>query len=201
MTAAFPLTTLKRLLDADVPAPGSACRRCGAMLPDDHPHLADIESRALECVCATCHADASSRSRDATIRPVPRRYARASDTILTDDRWNAFDIPVGIAFVFHNSAMRRLVVSYPGPAGATESLLPTSGWERVLPEIAPDVEALLVRRTRGARDCFIVPIDACYELAGRIRRTWSGFSGGSAAHDEIETFFERVRERCRGTAP
>ena len=34
----------------------------------------------------------------------------------------------------------------------------------------PDVEALLVRRERDASfECYLVPIDACYELTGIVR--------------------------------
>jgi hypothetical protein len=40
-----------------------------------------------------------------------------------------------------------------------------------------------------------VPIDACYELVGRMRRVWKGFDGGEEAWSEIESFFALVRER------
>jgi hypothetical protein len=45
-----------------------------------------------------------------------------------------------------------------------------------------------------------VPIDACYELAGRMRLTWRGFDGGSEARAGIEEFLGTVRTRARPLA-
>ena len=36
---------------------------------------------------------------------------------------------------------------------------------------------------------WIVPVDACYELVGRIRRHWKGFEGGQEAWLKIDAFF------------
>jgi Family of unknown function (DUF5947) len=67
----------------------------------------------------------------------------------------------------------------------------------VLTDPAPDVEALLVRRTGDGFECFLVPIDACYELVGLVRMHWKGFDGGQEAWAAIDGFFERVLERSR----
>ena len=40
-----------------------------------------------------------------------------------------FQIPVGMAFFFFNSALGRVTGFYPSPAGATESLLPLAAWQ------------------------------------------------------------------------
>ena len=70
-------------------------------------------------------------------------------------------------------------------------------WEELgLRDLSPDVEALLVRKAGEQFESYIVPIDACYELVGRIRRHWKGFHGGVEAWHEIDSFFEVVRERC-----
>ena len=62
----------------------------------------------------------------------------------------------------------------------------------------PDVQALLVHRPKGGgQRCFIVPIDACYELVGIIRRTWKGFDGGEEAWTAIDAFFADLAERSR----
>jgi hypothetical protein len=64
----------------------------------------------------------------------------------------------------------------------------------------PDVEALLVHRARGAREAWLVPVDACYRLVGVIRAHWKGFSGGARVWAEIARFFDDLREketRCR----
>jgi hypothetical protein len=96
-----------------------------------------------------------------------------------------------------------MVVFYPSPVGATESLLSLETWDELartnplLTTLATDVEALLVRsvQRRGDFECYIVPIDACYELVGRIRRRWKGFDGGEDAWTEIDAFFAEVRAR------
>jgi hypothetical protein len=106
---------------------------------------------------------------------------------------------VGIAFFFRNSALDTLVACYPSPAGAVESQLPLGDapWMRAL---APDVEALLVRRTHRANDCFLVPIDAGYELVGVIRREWKGLGGGPDVERAIDGFFgtlDRMSQAAR----
>ena len=59
--------------------------------------------------------------------------------------------------------------------------------------LQPDVEALLVNRTHGCREYYLVPIDRCYALVGTIRRQWRGLSGGSEVWEAIGGFFARLR--------
>jgi len=126
---------------------------------------------------------------------------------LDDAQWEALQIPVRVAFFFDNSDLGRVVAFYPSPAGATESLLPLEAWADVvaanpaLTDLAPDVEALLVRRAGEGFECFLVPIDACYELVGLVRMHWKGFDGGQEAWEAIDGFFDAVRERSRGVDP
>ena len=61
----------------------------------------------------------------------------------------------------------------------------------------PDAEALLVDRARGARRCWIVPVDACYALVGLIRRRWHGLTGGTEVWKEIGAFFDALDGRAR----
>ena len=42
-----------------------------------------------------------------------------------------------------------------------------------------------------------MPIDACYELAGRMRMHWRGFDGGTEARQSIAEFLDGVRARAR----
>jgi hypothetical protein len=58
---------------------------------------------------------------------------------------------------------------------------------------------VLVRRSEG--QCHLVPIDACYELAGRLRVLWRGLDGGPEAHAAIDGFFTRVRALSRPAPP
>ena len=64
-------------------------------------------------------------------------------------------------------------------------------------ELESDVEALVVRRERGATEvaCYLVPISMAYELVGRPRTTWAGFSGGERAEAELTAFFADLERR------
>ncbi|MFD5763855.1 DUF5947 family protein, partial [Streptomyces sp. NPDC127044] len=51
---------------------------------------------------------------------------------------------------------------------------------------------------RAARcECYLVPVDICYELVGRMRLLWQGFDGGAEARAALDTFFEHVGRRAR----
>ena len=60
---------------------------------------------------------------------MPDRYLMLSSFELTPERWEDLQIPVGMAFFFYNSALKRVTGFYPSPAGATESLLPLEAWQ------------------------------------------------------------------------
>lgn len=190
------LSPLRRLLDVE----GSECRRCGVALGEQHAHLADLEGRRLLCVCIVCAGAARIASDRGVVscRVVPERSRALPEDALNDADWDAAQIPVGIAFFFYNTRLDQAVVCYPGPAGATESQLPLEHWNGLLQAAGPfesDVQALLVRRTAGRREAFVVPITTCYELVGRIRRSWRGFGGGMAL-TTIDAFFDALRARC-----
>jgi hypothetical protein len=111
-----------------------------------------------------------------------------------------------MAFFFRNSAAARVVAYYPGPMGATESLLDLADWRRleddnpVLADMTPDVEALLVNRARGAREHWLVGLDRCYELVGVMRTRWRGLGGGSEVWHAIDRFFADLRDGERKEA-
>ena len=46
-------------------------------------------------------------------------------------------------------------------------------------------------------ECYLVPIDTCYELVGQLRSLWRGFDGGTEAHAALDAFFDDVRARAR----
>ena len=71
--------------------------------------------------------------------------------------------------------------------------------ERAHPElasIAPDVEAFVVSRVEGAREHWIVGVHRAYELAGRLRTHWEGFTGGDGVRREIGAFFRSLAEEA-----
>jgi hypothetical protein len=179
------------------------CDFCRAAIPAGHPHLLDLAGRRLSCACEACAASVPSRA-DSAYRLVPQRAHVLHDLRLTDAEWEALQIPIGMAFLFHSTPDARPVALYPGPAGATESLLDLESWSGLvasnpaLAELQPDVEALLVNRTKGRRDYYRVPIDRCYLLVGLLRTHWRGLSGGAEAWEAIERFFARLREADGG---
>ena len=107
-----------------------------------------------------------------------------------------------MAFFFRNSRSGEVSGFYPSPAGATESLLPLDAWTQVeaanpvLATLQPDVEAALLRAEPSGYVCYVVPIDACYELVGHLRRLWRGFDGGREATDAVEAFFAGIAGRA-----
>jgi hypothetical protein len=204
MTAArrggVPLSALRRVTRTrPVPADGERCEMCAKPITKAHSHVVDLHSRSLMCACRPCYLLFTDMHATLHYRSVPERYLALDRTAVDGRTWDELQIPVGLAFLFRNSVQQRMVAFYPGPAGATESELPLAAWDRIVaqsPQLAllrPDVEALLVRRP--GEDCFVVPIDACYELVGRIRKRWKGFAGGEEAWQEIDAFFAGVREK------
>jgi hypothetical protein len=212
MSAQAPLAVLARLRRRPtVASPGERCEMCGEGIPDDHGHVVDLDSRRLLCACRACYLlFTSTGAGGGRRRAVPRRYASVSDFSVDGRVWDALQIPVGIAFFVRASRPEggeEVSAFYPGPAGATESLLPLDAWEEVvtanpvLAGVEPDVEAVLVRLLQGAAECFVVPVDACYELVGNLRRLWRGFDGGSEARSYLSQFFDDLRRRTGAGAP
>jgi Family of unknown function (DUF5947) len=184
------------------------CDLCGAPIAADHRHLLDVASRELMCACRPC---ALLFDRDAAgaggrhYRLVPDRRLRVDDLDLDDVTWADLRLPVDMAFFFRSTPAERVLAFYPGPMGATESLLGLEAWAALearnplLRTLTPDVEALLVHRALGARRHYVVPISDCYELAGLIRTRWRGLTGGREVWQEIKRFYERLDRRARRT--
>jgi hypothetical protein len=187
-----------------VEAAPERCELCGVPIPSEHRHLLDLETRELMCACTACRIlfDRSAAG-GGHYRLIPDRRLRLAGFELADPVWEELRIPVEIAFFFHSGAAERVVAFYPGPMGATESLLGLEAWQAleaanpVLAGMEPDVEALLVNRARGARDHWLVPIDDCYALVGLIRTRWRGLTGGKEVWEEIGRFFETLDGRAR----
>ena len=184
------------------PPSDERCEFCGAEIPAEHGHLVDVPRRSILCVCRPCYLlfthDGAGAAR---FRAVPDRYVSLPEFGEARAEWEGLGIPIGLAFFFRNSVTNRVHAFYPSPAGATESELSLESWDALagvvpgLSALAPDVEALLVRRTDAGVDAMIAPIDACYELVGRIRRGWRGLSGGDELWQDVDAFFERASAR------
>jgi hypothetical protein len=191
------------------------CGLCGTKLAgpvpgglgDGHAHLVDLQRRSIACACTAC-ALLFTRP-GGRYRTVPDRVRHDPRTPLTDAEWAELRVPVGIAFFFVNSALGRVVAGYPSPAGVTECELDLDAWDRLaaahplLAALTLDVEAILVVRGQpwtsdgdGAQ-VFLIPIDACYSLAGALRLNWHGFDGGTEVRQILAEFLDGLRKRAR----
>ncbi len=211
-----PLAALRRIATTrPAPVADERCEMCAEAIADDHPHVVDVENRTLMCTCRGCYLLFDHQDARLRYRAVPDRYLAFPGFGLSRGQWEGLEIPVGLAFFFHNSVRGTTSAFYPGPAGATESELPLEAWSDVLDAeprlhvLAPDVEALLIRvpgrddlgTARDGADgeitCHLVPVDACYALVGRLRTLWRGFDGGTEARAAIDEFFADVAARSR----
>lgn len=205
---ASPLAVLARITANRRPVPvGERCEMCAEPIDEFvHQHVVNLTSRGLLCTCRGCYLLFTDQQADLRYRAVPERYLAFPDFQLSQAEWDALQIPVGLAFFFRNSVLDRTVAFYPGPAGATESELALDAWQDVLAvnpplrEVADDVEALLVRgpgRDDQPPVCYLVPVDACYQLVGELRKVWRGFDGGVEARECIQRFFDTTAGRSR----
>jgi len=177
---------------------GERCDFCGAPLPAEHRHVLDLTDRQIRCACQPCHllflpeGAGAGRYRAVPMRIIAFPPGRSA-------RWReALPGPVDLAFIFFHSAAARLVLCYPSPHGVTESTLildpeVSAELERLL---EADVEALLFVPGGATADCFLVPIDSCYELVGRLRRFARGLDSG-LMQEEIERFVMHLRQTAK----
>ncbi|MDB4959791.1 MAG: hypothetical protein JWO36_7360 [Myxococcales bacterium] len=179
------------------------CELCASPLGAHHRHVVEIGVRGVQCTCQACAILFSRSDSETRFRTVPDRVLGDPAFAMTTSRWVELGIPVGLAFCFFDSASGHAVISYPGPAGVTEAELEPAVWEAIVAatplaaQLERDVEAILVHGERGAPTmaCYLVPISSAYELAGRLRTCWRGFSGGDEAAREIAAFFADLDRR------
>jgi hypothetical protein len=174
------------------------CVFCGRILEEEHRHLVDLKTMHFMCTCEMCAitmAEANGYS------PLPQRVLELNDFRMPDELWSDFLIPVNMAFMVSHSSTGNAIAYYPGPAGATQSKLKMEPWGRlvqlnpVLNDLLPDLESLLINRLNDSPQYFIVPVDNCYELIGRIRLSWKGIFGGREVNDTINDFFDKLKQK------
>ena len=191
------------------------CELCGEVIGREHPHMVDLQRRSIACACRACALlftrPAAPTRPGGRYRTVPDRVRHDPSAPLTDAEWAELQIPVAIAFFFVNSALGRVIASYPSPAGVTECELDLAAWDRLvathplLGALTPDVEAILVAgggsREAAGIETFLVPIDVCYSLAGALRLEWHGFDGGAEVKRILADLLASLRERARRFEP
>jgi uncharacterized protein DUF5947 len=204
MATASRLGALVRRSAGEREAALERCELCAAPIAPEHRHLLDLESRELLCACRACTVLFDREAAGGRhYRLVPERRLRVDDLALDDLAWEQLRLPVELAFFFRSMSAGRVQAFYPGPMGATESLLTLQAWQQLeaanplLRTLDDDVEALLVNRARGARAAYVVPIDDCFALVGVIRSHWKGLTGGREVWQEIGRFFDGLDRRAR----
>jgi Family of unknown function (DUF5947) len=195
---------LQEMLKKRLP-PGERCDFCSTPVTPEHSHLIELAARRILCACRPCYIVFEPEgAAQGKYRAVPTRYREITAFAIDDALWDSLQVPIGLVFFFYNSLEKKMAAFYPSPVGATESLLPLDTWDEItarFPELAsikPDVEAILMQRTRESSRSFIVPIDSAYELVGLIRTSWKGFDGGEEAGKKIAEYFDKVRLRSQG---
>ena len=188
-------------------SPAERCEMCATDVPAVHGHVADLDNATLACVCRACYLlFTETGAGGGRYRGVPDRYLADPARPMAAAEWDSLQIPVGLAFFLRSSRSGETHAFYPSPAGATESTLDLAAWARLtagyplLEEAQPDTEAVLICRGDAGAEYYLVPIDACYELAGRMRLYWRGFDGGAQARAAITGFLADVRSRARDLA-
>jgi hypothetical protein len=179
------------------------CELCGLALSERHPHLIAPATGRIACSCGTCSLlfPVGTGSR---FRRIPDRVKRVPELSTRGDLWAGLGIPVTLAFVFVRSESGQIVAIYPSPAGPTPASVDPEAWKitveacPALSDLETDVEALLLHGLQGDREAFVVPIDLGYQLIGRLKKSWQGFSGGEKVREDLRDFFTRLRAREEG---
>jgi hypothetical protein len=191
--------------DGQQDAAAERCELCSTAVPAEHGHIADLDAASLLCACRACYLLFTQQSAGrGKYRAVPDRYLHDLERVMTPAQWDQLEIPVALAFFLRTSRSGgELTGFYPSPAGVTECQLDLQLWAELVaayPLLAapePDVEAALISRSDSGVDYFLVPVDACYQLAGRMRLNWRGFDGGTEARASIAAFLADLRQRAR----
>jgi hypothetical protein len=189
--------------------PMEECELCARALAGEHEreHLLEPDARRVLRACVACAQLLVEEQRQLGARylRVPRRAARLSELFFDDAIWAELSVPVGLAFFTTRSRTGEVVATFPGRAGLIEAFVPLKAWsdlERIFPvlkRIAPDIEALLVRRTLRHQDYFQVSIDHCYELSGLLRSSEAPIP--SPELGAVQAFFERLEQLASPRGP
>ena len=184
--------------------PVEECELCAQTISVEHEHLLEPEARRVFCACGACAQQVVEEPRDerksARYLRVQRGAARLTELDFDDAIWAELSIPVGLAFFTMRSRTGEVVATFPGRAGLIEAFVPLRAYSElerrfpVLKGIAPDVEALLVRRTLRHQDYFRVSIDHCYELVGLLRGSDAPLSTPELA--VVQTFFTGLDDQA-----
>jgi len=182
-------------------ATAARCEVCASPIPEQHRHVVEVAEprvRGVACACQACAILFEGGDASGRYHTVPDRVLRDPAFALPAAQ---LGVPVGLACFVRED--ERVATWYPGPAGLTDGELDGGAWAALVAatplaaQLVPHVEALVVYTPRSGppRGCYLVPVTAAYELAGRLRRTWQGFTGGDEAQAELAAFFAELDAR------
>jgi hypothetical protein len=185
--------------------PVERCDMCSIALGSDHPHLVEPATRRLICACPAC-AVLFSSSANKNIEEYRRMVRALPDFEMTDAQWEGLMIPINMAFFFQSSAAGKVIVLYPSPAGATESLLDFDSWQAIV-----QTNPQLQRMNQTLKLCLLIgsrkpPTTSSFQSTsvtssvGLIRTKWKGLSGGVEVWEAINDFFAVLRNRSTEVA-
>ncbi|HKT60330.1 MAG TPA: DUF5947 family protein [Gemmatimonadales bacterium] len=180
------------------------CDLCSAPIGPEHRHLLELPSHLLRCACRACTVVLGAvGAGGGRYRLIPERYRELPALAGDDARWADLRLPVSLAFLVRRESGDGLAV-FPGALGPTDAPIDAERWaalESAYPEVKEmesEVEAVLVNRLQGKRECWLVPLDECYRLVALLRARWEGINGGRAVWIEIDRFFAQIASRVAG---
>ena len=164
-----------------------------------------VATSCAPAACAGCSSPPRARAAGTT-RRCPSGTSRSRTSSCHAREWDALQIPVSVAFFFLNSSIDRVAAFYPGPAGATESLLPLDTWDELAfgaprarsarPRRRGVPRARRARRDRRRSASSSRSTRATSWSAG-CGRCGAGSTAGARPTRRSRTFFADVRARER----
>ena len=203
---------------------------CGEQVPERHAHLVDTEQRSISCACTTCgllftrpggrYRTVPDRVRHDPDAPltgaewaelgIPVGIAFFFVNSALGHIVASYPSPAGVTECELDLAgWDRLAAAHPllrAPSPDVEAILIVAGSPRLAGGPLPAPVGTGAGNGDGTGDgggveAFLIPIDACYSLAGGLRVHWRGFDGGAEAQRLLTDFLADIRERARPLAP
>ena len=202
------------------------CEMCGEPVPERHAHLVDTERRSIGCACTACGLLFTRPGGRYRTIPDRVRHDPDAPLTAAEWAELAIPVGIAFFFVNSALGHVVASYPSPAGVTECELDLAgwdrLAADHPLLRAVAPDVEAILVvagspRLAGGAPvaastaggsggsggsggggvEAFLIPIDACYALAGGLRLHWRGFDGGAEAQRLLTDFLAGIRERAR----
>ena len=192
------------LAAAEDEEPAPRCDLCSSPIGPEHRHLLELSTHLLRCACRACTVVlGAAGAGGGRYRLIPERFRELPALARDDARWADLRLPVSLAFLVRHESGGGLAV-FPGALGPTDAPIDAERWAALesayadVKDMESEVEAVLVNRLHGKRECWLVPLDQCYRLVAVLRARWEGINGGREVWIEIDRFFAQLAGRAVG---